>query len=131
MATSDLLLDTHTFLWWVQDSRELSAKARRAISSADATCYVSIASVWEMSIKAALGKLKLAVSVEELVATQIAANSFKLLDVSFRHAARVELLPTHHSDPFDRILIVQAQTNSLSIVSRDGAFSDYDLKVLW
>jgi PIN domain nuclease of toxin-antitoxin system len=131
MATSSLLLDTHTFLWWVQDSKSLSSKAKRAISSETSTCFFSIASVWEMSIKAALGKLNLAVSVEEFVSTHIAANNFKLLDVSFRHAARVQQLPTHHTDPFDRLLIVQAQTEGLSFVSKDTAFSRYDIKLLW
>jgi PIN domain nuclease of toxin-antitoxin system len=131
MATNSLLLDTHTFLWWVQDSKSLSVKARRAISSETSTCFLSVASVWEMAIKAALGKLNLAVSVEEFVSTHVAANNFKLLDVSFRHAARAEKLPNLHTDPFDRLLIVQAQTEDLSLVSRDTAFSQYAIKLLW
>lgn len=84
-----------------------------------------------MSIKAALGKLILSVSVEELVASQITLNNFKILDIDFRHAARVEHLPIHHSDPFDRLLVVQAQTNQLTLISKDAAFRPYDIKVLW
>jgi PIN domain nuclease of toxin-antitoxin system len=91
----------------------LSVKARRAISSETSTCFLSVASVWAMAIKAALGKLNLAVSVEEFVSTHVAANNFKSLDVSFRHAARAEKLSSLHSDPFDRLLIVQAQTEDL------------------
>ncbi len=131
MATNNLLLDTHAFLWWIQDSKSLSAKAKRAISNETSTCFLSIASVWEMSIKAALGKLNLAVSVEEFVSTHAAANNFKLLDVGFRHAARVQQLPKHHADPFDRLLIVQAQTEGLSLVSKDTAFSQYNIKLVW
>jgi PIN domain nuclease of toxin-antitoxin system len=131
MPTNSLLLDTHTFLWWIQDSKSLSAKARRAIASETSICFLSVASVWEMSIKAALGKLSLALSVEEFVATHVAANNFKLLDISFRHAARVQLLPQYHSDPFDRLLIVQAKTEELSLVSKDTTFSQYDIKLLW
>jgi PIN domain nuclease of toxin-antitoxin system len=75
--------------------------------------------------------LNLAVSVEEFVSTHVAANNFKLLDVDFRHAASVQQLPKHHTDPFDRLLIVQAQNEGLSLVSKDTAFSQYDIKLLW
>jgi PIN domain nuclease of toxin-antitoxin system len=84
-----------------------------------------------MSIIAALGKLNLALSVEALVSTHVAANNFKLLDASFRHAASIKKLPNHRSDPFDRVLIVQEQTEDLSLVSKDTAFSRYGIKLLW
>jgi PIN domain nuclease of toxin-antitoxin system len=126
-----LLLDTHTFLWWVQDAPDLSQRARRAIANAQTSVYLSAASVWEMAIKASLGKLRLAVSVEQFVSTQLAANGFKLIDIGFRHLARVEALPRHHGDPFDRLLIVQAQLEGLTLVSKDTAFKKYDIERLW
>ncbi len=131
MATASLLLDTHTFLWWVQDAPALSKRARKAISNADATIYLSTASVWEMAIKCSLGKLELNQSVEQFVTSQLAFNNFKLLDLSFRHIARVESLPNHHGDPFDRLLITQAQTDGLTLVSKDAAFKQYDVSRLW
>jgi PIN domain nuclease of toxin-antitoxin system len=131
MATVKLLLDTHAFLWWVNDAPELSVRARKAIANAEALVYLSAASVWEMAIKASLGKLELETSVEQFVTRHMALNGFKLLDISFRHLARVESLPRFHGDPFDRLLIVQAQLEGLALVSRDAAFGQYELPRLW
>jgi PIN domain nuclease of toxin-antitoxin system len=131
MATDKLLLDTHTFLWWVQDAPDLSNRARKAISNAKTTVYLSAASAWEMAIKASLGKLQLNQTVEQFVSRQLSLNGFKLLDLSFRHIVRVESLPTHHGDPFDRLLIVQAQLDGLTLVSKDAAFNQYDVDRLW
>lgn len=126
-----LLLDTHTFLWWVDDAPKLTAAARRAIGDPNNECYLSMASCWEMAIKSSLGKLQLARPVERFVSEQLAANAFTLLNIELRHTAKVEKLPFHHRDPFDRLLIVQAATEKLTIVSADRAFSDYGVKVLW
>ncbi|HBG07303.1 MAG: twitching motility protein PilT [Geobacteraceae bacterium GWC2_58_44] len=126
-----LLLDTHTFLWWVDDAPQLSAAVRRVIADANNVCYLSMASCWEMSIKSSLGKLKLAKPVERFVSEQLAANGFTLLNIELRHAAKVEKLPFHHRDPFDRLLIAQAMIEKLPIVSADRAFSEYSVKVLW
>ena len=131
MAIDSLLLDTHTFLWWIQDSKKLSAKSRRAISRRTTTCYLSVASIWEMSIKASLGKLELFGSVEQLVSNHLGLNGFRLLDIAFRHVARVQNLPLLHRDPFDRLLITQAQCEELTLVTRDPAFNQYDVKRLW
>jgi PIN domain nuclease of toxin-antitoxin system len=131
MATDKLLLDTHAFLWWVNDAPELSARARKAIAKADTMVYLSAASVWEMAIKASLGKLELGTSVEQFVARHLALNGFKLLDMGFRHLARVESLPRFHGDPFDRLLIVQAQLEGLTLVSKDAVFGQYELERLW
>ena len=128
---SRLLLDTHTFLWWVDDAPELRGKARRAIADVNNECCLSMASCWEMAIKASLGKLRLAKSVERFISEQLAANGFALLNITLGHAAKVEKLPFHHRDPFDRLLVAQAMTEKLIIVSADTVFSRYGVKVLW
>lgn len=126
-----LLIDTHVFLWWVNDAPDLTATARLAISDADNECYLSIASCWEMAIKSSLGKLSLAKPLERFVSEQLRANNFTLLNIELRHAAKVEKLPFHHRDPYDRLLIAQAITEKLIIVAADSAFSAYGVKILW
>ena len=126
-----LLLDTHTFLWWVGDAPELKSTAKRAIADIRNECYLSVASCWEMAIKAGLGKLRLAKPIERFITEQLTANGFTLLNIDLRHAAKVEKLPFYHRDPFDRLLIAQAMMEKLTIVSADRAFSKYGAKVLW
>ncbi|MEW5770456.1 MAG: type II toxin-antitoxin system VapC family toxin [Pseudomonadota bacterium] len=126
-----LLLDTHVFLWWVVDAPELSAKARKAIADEGNACFLSLASCWEMAIKASLGKLRLAMPLDRFIPEQLAANGFSLLNIDFRHAARVEALPFHHRDPFDRLLVAQAQAEKLTLVSADAVLSDYGVKRIW
>jgi PIN domain nuclease of toxin-antitoxin system len=126
-----LLLDTHTLLWWVEDAPQLSVKARKTIAAPDAECYVSLASAWEMAIKCQLGKLKLATSVRQYFPSQLAANGFVQLDIAFRHVARVESLPFHHRDPFDRLLVAQALEEKFTLVSADAIFDAYGVKRIW
>jgi PIN domain nuclease of toxin-antitoxin system len=128
---SRLLLDTHAFLWWVNDSSDLSAKARQAIAEVNNICYLSLASCWEMAIKSSLGKLILAKPVERFISEQLAVNGFNLLTIELGHTAKVEKLPFHHRDPFGRLLIAQSLTEKLTIVSADRVFADYGAKVLW
>lgn len=122
-----LLLDTHAFLWWVADDRRLVAAAREAIASPDSVVHVSAASCWEASIKAALGRLEVGGAHLDL---EIAGNDFVELPVTARHGWRAGQLPPHHQDPFDRLLIAQAQSEHLTIVTRDRAFASYDVRVL-
>lgn len=126
-----LLLDTHVFLWWVNNDEALSAKARKAITSLANECTLSLASCWEMAIKSSLGKLKLTQSVERFVAEQVALNGFRLLQIDFRHAAAVESLPFHHRDPFDRMLVAQAISEKMTLVTADRALARYGVKCLW
>jgi PIN domain nuclease of toxin-antitoxin system len=126
-----LLLDTHAFLWWVDDAPELTGAARVAIADANNQCYLSLASCWEMAIKSSLGKLRLAKPVERFVTEQLAANCFILLNIELRHAAKVEKLPLHHRDPFDRLLISQVIAEKLTVITADKVFSDYGVKVIW
>ena len=118
-----LLLDTHVFLWWVNDSPELSPKARAVIRKGQNACFLSVASAWEMAIKASTGKLVLLQPVERFIPEQLGANGFQLLPIDFKHAAKVESLPFLHRDPFDRLLVAQAMSEKMSIVSADtGSF---------
>ena len=128
---SRLLLDTHTFLWWVNDAPELSEAARQAISNADNDCFLSVASCWEMAIKSSLGKLSLSKPVDSFVLDQIIENAFLVLNIELRHAAKVESLPFHHRDPFDRLLIGQAISDGLTLVTADRMFSHYNVQLIW
>ena len=126
-----LLLDTHTFLWWVEDAPELSKKARQAVANPGNECFLSLVSCWEMAIKLSLGKLKLAGVIERFIPEQLAANGFRQLEIEFRHVARVAALPFHHRDPFDRLLAAQAKEEKLAIVSADTVFRKYGVKCIW
>lgn len=125
-----LLLDTHAFLWFVSGDERLSQPARRAIERAGAEVHLSAASVWEMAIKSSLGRLKLGAPLEVYVAEKV-TEGFRILPVEWRHAAAVERLPHHHRDPFDRLLIAQALTEKMTIVTGDAAFRSYDATLLW
>jgi PIN domain nuclease of toxin-antitoxin system len=125
------LLDTHAFLWWVNDAPDLTGAVRLAIADAGNACFLSLASCWEMAIKSSLGKLRLAKPVERFVSDQLAVNGFSLLNIELHHAARVEKLPFHHRDPFDRLLIAQAMAEKLTIISADTIFAEYGVKILW
>jgi PIN domain nuclease of toxin-antitoxin system len=124
-----VLLDTHTFLWWCEDSPELSARARKTIEAQD--CFVSFASFWEIAIKINLQKLRLPGIAEKYIPDQMARNGFEQLEISFRQIMRCASLQRHHNDPFDRLLVAQAHEESLPIVSRDPAFDLYRVKRIW
>lgn len=126
-----LLLDTHTFLWWVDGARELSGRARAAIGDPDNDCLLSLASCWEMAIKVSTGKLKLPVALERFIPEQLTVNGFRHLEIGFRHIARVTRLAFHHRDPFDRLLVAQAIEEELTVVSADPVFRKYGVRRLW
>jgi PIN domain nuclease of toxin-antitoxin system len=121
-----LLLDTHALLWWLDDAPELSDTARAAIAGGDNVVFVSAATIWEIRIKQAIGKLQIAAEFEQVLDDQ----GFDSLDVTSRHAHALEDLPLHHRDPFDRILIAQARVERLRIVTRDVSFSSYDVPLI-
>ena len=116
-----LLLDTHIALWLVRDAPQLSARARQLILDAE-DVYVSSASIWEASIKAALGKLPLDPA---RLAAQLLADGIQALPVSWAHAQAVHALPPHHRDPFDRMLIAQALCEPLHLMTHDAALTIY------
>jgi len=115
----NLLLDTHVLIWW-DEGRRLRGAARGAIEAADSV-YVSAASAWEVAIKIGLGRLRPARTVEEAADE----SGFLELPITFRHAQRVSGLPAHHRDPFDRLLVAQAEVEGLTLVTRDPVFERY------
>jgi PIN domain nuclease of toxin-antitoxin system len=116
-----LSLDTHAFLWWLEDPQLLSEAAREAIGEGKNTVYVSAAVVWEIAIKRSLGKL----DAPEDIEAAMTANRFLPLPVTIPHALAVEALPHHHNDPFDRLLIAQARLEGFKFVSRDSHVPRY------
>jgi PIN domain nuclease of toxin-antitoxin system len=127
----NLLLDSHTFLWFVWDDPQLSVAAKQLIQDPANHKFVSVASCWEIAIKCGVGKLKLGEPSQSYLNREITANNFDLLQISLDHATAVETLPQHHRDPFDRILVVQAKAEGLSIVSSDAGLDAYGVTRLW
>lgn len=125
-----LLLDTHTFLWFVDDHPRLSAPAKALLES-DADLLLGIASLWEIAIKVSIGKLTLAQPYDTFISQQLATNAIEVLPISLAHLNIVSKLHFHHRDPFDRLLIAQAMTESLPIISVDTAFDAYSVERLW
>jgi PIN domain nuclease of toxin-antitoxin system len=118
----NLLLDTHVLIWW-DEGRGLSSTGRRAIETADSV-YVSAASAWEVAIKIGLGRLRPSRTVEAAAEE----SGFLELPITFRHAQRVTGLPAHHRDPFDRLLVAQAEVEGLTLVTRDPVFERYGVE---
>lgn len=124
------LLDTHVFLWLAAGDPRLSERARAVFHDIEQECFLSAASVWEMAIKASLGKLELTTSLEHLVQGGI-ERGVRLLDVTSDHGLLVERLPFHHRDPFDRLLVAQAMHEGLQLVSADEILSAYPVTRVW
>lgn len=126
-----LLLDTHALLWWLDGDRSLTRKARAAVADEGNIIFVSAASAWEITTKARLGKLPGADAVATDVGGAVSSQGFSSLDISMRHAQRAGRLPGAHRDPFDRMLIAQAQLEDLTLVSNEGVFDAYGVSRLW
>ncbi len=122
-----LLLDTHVLLWWLENHKALTPKARAAIQDGRNQVFVSAVSAWEISIKRALGKL---IAPDDLDAA-LDANRFLPLPITFPHARLAGELPRHHEDPFDRMLVAQAQAETLTIVTHDAHLTAYGVPILW
>ena len=122
-----LLLDTHAWLWWLSDDRRLGRRARQALGNPRREVYVSAASAWEIAIKAALGKLRMAKADLD---AEIGANGFLELPIRTRHALQAGRLAPVHEDPFDRMLVAQAQVEDLAVVTGDPIFERYGVPVL-
>ena len=126
-----LLLDTHVFLWINEDSERLSQTVKNLCNSEEHEFYLSMASPWEMQIKYQLGKLSLAMPVEELVDKNRLENNIQLLAIDLPHISYLKQLPAHHKDPFDRIIIAQAIIEDLTVVTIDHAFAEYPVPTIW
>ena len=127
----NILLDTHAFLWFLDDSPRLSATARDLIEAPTSQPFLSVGSLWEMSIKISLGRLAIKQPFAEFISQQLALNNIALLGITLEHTAAVTTLPFHHRDPFDRLLIAQAIREEMPIVSADVAFDAYAVRRLW
>lgn len=126
-----LLLDTHTFLWFVYNSPELPTPTRELLEDEATELLFSVASVWEMSIKATTGKLTLMDRADRFVANQLIKDDINLLPITLAHVGLVQELPLHHRDPFDRLLIAQTAVERIDIVSADSIFDQYPIRRLW
>lgn len=125
-----LLLDTHALLWWLQEDPGLSSKARKAIATTDNQVSVSTATVWELAIKNNSGKLEIT-NLLDGFESKLADEGMLILPISLDHALRAGALPNHHKDPFDRMLVAQAQAEAVSLVSKDEIFDQYGVKRVW
>jgi len=126
-----VMLDTHVFLWWITDDPQLSPLARKIISSGKNKLCLSAASGWEMAIKARLGKLRLPDNLGSFISEQLVINAIETLAVLMRHALHVYNLPDYHRDPFDRLLVAQAQLENLPILTADSQIACYPVEIIW
>jgi PIN domain nuclease of toxin-antitoxin system len=124
-----LLLDTHAFIWWVSAPEKLSEQVLAAFQDRNNGLILSVASVWEMQIKLQLDKLKS--SLDSLIEAQQLANDLQILSIELSHVLALSNLPPHHKDPFDRLLVAQAGAEDAFLVSADGVFSRYAVRLLW
>lgn len=126
-----VLLDTHVFLWWINDDSRLSQNVRQIISDSANELFLSAVSGWEIAIKSRLGRLDLPGNLEGFISEQIAFNAMQSLPVKMSHALHTYSLPLLHRDPFDRMLVSQSQLERLPILTMDTQIAAYDVDVLW
>lgn len=125
-----LLADTHALIWFAEGDEKLSAAARSALESVDNSLWISAASIWEMAIKISIGKLVVSGGLANF-RKSAEQGGIQVLDITGIHAERVAALPFHHRDPFDRLLIAQAELEQMSLVSQDEALDAYGVKRIW
>jgi PIN domain nuclease of toxin-antitoxin system len=127
----NILLDTHAFLWFLDDDPRLSAAARVLIEADDSQPFISMVGLWEIAIKISLGKLQLNQPYETFIPQQLALNGIGILNLSVEHTAAIVSLPFHHRDPFDRLMVVQARIEKMTLVSADPGFDAYEVQRVW
>jgi PIN domain nuclease of toxin-antitoxin system len=126
-----ILLDTHAIVWWATGDQRLSRKARVAIATRDTEVFISIASAWEIQIKASLHKLTLNESVDALYRSLIIEQDFRMIGIELEDIDHLSKLPPHHRDPFDRMLVAQAIRGDFTLVTKDSVVSSYRAPTLW
>lgn len=131
ILTGSFLLDTHVLLWWFTDDTRLSTTARRAIEDRSNEVYVSAVSAWEIATKTRLGKLTIGPEVVEKFGELSASAGFTHLHITHRHGLLADGFEVSHRDPFDRMLAAQSSLEELPLISRDRAFEQFDIQVLW
>jgi PIN domain nuclease of toxin-antitoxin system len=122
-----ILLDTHIFIWMATEPERLSQRFTESIIDRQNSLFLSLASIWEIQIKVALGKLDLKGDLATIVDIQIAQNSIQLLSIDLKHIYALSNLPAHHRDPFDRLLIAQSQVEKMTLATVDSAFDRYEI----
>jgi PIN domain nuclease of toxin-antitoxin system len=125
------LLDTHVLLWILSDDKRLSVNAKNNFLDPENTIYLSVASIWEISIKISLKKLKLKTSLEKIIDDYVIGNDINLLNIESSHIYPLQKLPFHHQDPFDRVILCQAKYEKMPIISSDKNFDLYSVERIW
>lgn len=126
-----LLLDTQCWLWWFAQPERLNEEAIAHIADENNELWLSVASIWEIGIKVAIGKLPLPDPLDSYISSRMAQLGMRSLEITASHALQAAALPLHHRDPFDRMLIAQAQIEEMTLVSADSMFNKYDISLLW
>jgi len=124
------LLDTHAFLWFVAGDKQLPKAVKEIIKDIHQPCFISAASLWEITIKTQLGKLTLSISLEELF-DFIDRNQIEIIPINYEHLLALSALPKHHGDPFDRMIVSQAIAENLTLITRDEALGKYSVSLKW
>lgn len=127
----NFLLDTHTFLWWVTDDARLPESVRKLMTDGENRLFFSAASGWEIAIKARLGRLSFTGELSTYLPDQLTRNAIEVLPVQLSHALQVHDLPEYHRDPFDRLLIAQAQVENLPLLTADPWIARYAVTTIW
>ncbi|MEO1257005.1 MAG: type II toxin-antitoxin system VapC family toxin [Bacteroidota bacterium] len=125
------LLDTHTFLWFINDDESLSPTAKQLVEDPVNHIFLSVASIWEMAIKISIGKLEMPSPFTDFISKQLQNNTIEVLNISIAHAGIMVTLPFHHRDPFDRLLIAQSTFEDTPIIGRDAIFDEYNIQRIW
>jgi PIN domain nuclease of toxin-antitoxin system len=126
----NLLIDTHTLIWFITDNDKLPSKTKKIIENLDNNCFVSIATFWEIGIKNSIGRLDLNSNLETIFKI-IEDTGFDILPITTEQILRNTKLEFHHQDPFDRIIIAQAITEKLTVITKDKQFDDYNIPIIW
>ena len=127
----NVLLDTHAFLWLVTGDDRLSETARKTFLNQENSLFFSAASYWEICIKMSMGKISLKSGWFQTIQNEMEINAIQWLPIEMTHCAKVIKLPFHHRDPFDRMLVAQAITEKMQLLSRDSRLSAYSIKRIW
>lgn len=126
-----LLLDTQCWLWWFAQPERLNEEAIAHIADETNALWLSVASIWEMGIKVAIGKLPLPEPIDSYIPSRMVLLNMRSLEITASHALQASMLPLHHRDPFDRMLVAQAQMEDMMLVSADPMFRLYNVSILW
>jgi PIN domain nuclease of toxin-antitoxin system len=126
-----VLIDTHVFIWWTSDYKNLSLSVYNLLCDPNTEVFLSIVSIWEMQIKLSLGKIQFKSALPQLIENEVKRNKIQLLPIDLSHIYALSDLPNYHRDSFDRLLIAQAKSEKLVIISIDEKFDGYEIDRLW